>query len=159
MQASTARKQALSWSIQENDDGIIVVFKGKLDERSDLTPLESLSGNVTFDLAGIWMITSVGVNIWIRFMDKLDPLVQSLTFVKCSLVVVFQLSLMRSFRGRAVVESFYAPYYNTATQDEEERLLTTADLADLATPPTFSVEGGDLTFDDIPERFFAFLRG
>jgi hypothetical protein len=62
--------------------------------------------------------------------------------------------------GRGTVTSFFAPYHCPSCDHQEERLLQSAAiLAAGLEPPVFSCPtcSSQMTFDDIPERYFAFL--
>jgi anti-anti-sigma regulatory factor len=150
------RNRQLTWKIEKRGDTTLIVFSGEVDETSDFTSLESLSGKVVFDLAGIRRMNSEGVRLWINFLKALGG-VSDLSFVRCSLPVVTQINMVRGFRGKAEIRSFYAPYICEATGLEEERLLTREEVPDPLHPPTFPCEGGVQELDDIPERYFAFL--
>jgi len=147
--------KALSWEIKNSEQGQLVVFTGVVDEDCDFHKLANLSGKVTFDLAGIWRISSGGVSRWIDFINSMG--VSSLSFVHCSIPVVMQINMIQGFKGPAEVQSFYAPYSCINTGVEEEWLLTRDEVNDPFNPPSFPCEGGKLELDEIPERYFSFL--
>lgn len=147
---------SITWEIKKRGDETLVLLSGELNEHGDLTPLARLSGEVTFDLAGITRVNSEGARLWINLMRGM-PAVTRLAFVRCSIPMVLQMNMIHGFCGQAEVRSFYAPYLCDDTGQEEEKLLVTADLADPFDPPTFPCEGGVLELDDIPDRYFAFL--
>ena len=63
--------------------------------------------------------------------------------------------------GRGTVTSFFAPYHCQGCDHQEERLLQSAAiLAAGLTAPVFTCPkcAGQLGFDDLPERYFAFLQ-
>lgn len=150
--------EPLSWTIDKDEDLTTVIFTGVLDERCDLDPLHGLAGRVTFDLAGVMRINSVGVTQWVKFVEGLED-VTELLFVRCSVPMVTQLNMIRSFGGTCTVDSFYAPYVCTTTGEEQDVLLTTGDLPDPLNPPTYpSDAGGELVLGDLPGRYFSFLK-
>lgn len=152
------KSEPLSWNIEQDDDLATVVFSGVLDERCDLDPLHNLTGRVIFDLAAVSRINSVGVTQWVKFIEGLED-VTELTFIHCSVPMVTQLNMIRSFGGNCAVESFYAPYVCTATGEEQDVLLTTRDLVDPLNPPIYpSDAGGELVLGDLPLRYFSFLK-
>ena len=58
-------RSSLTWEIKHRENETLVVFTGDIDETAELTPLGSLKGNVTFDLAGIGGVNSEGARRWI----------------------------------------------------------------------------------------------
>ena len=69
--------------------------------------------------------------------------------------------MVRDVIGRGTVTSFFAPFHCIACDHQEERLLQTAALlAASLEPPIFKCPrcSGSLEFDDLPERYFAFLE-
>jgi ABC-type transporter Mla MlaB component len=52
--------RGLIWEKKQRRDHVMVVLSGELNEAVDLSPLQALEGNVTFDLAGIRRINSGG---------------------------------------------------------------------------------------------------
>ncbi len=146
----------LSYRVVNLPDHTRVTFSGVLDERGDLSELARLHGAVVFDLAEVRRVTSCGVTRWLRLLESLSG-VDTLAFERCSLAIVAQLNMVRGFRGKAEVRSFFAPYISSATGDEVERLLTPAEVPERGAP-RFSAGGGTLELNDLPERYFAFLR-
>lgn len=148
--------QSLTWKVEKHDDRTVVIFEGVLDEDSALQELCSLTGRATFDLAGIKRCNSTGIRLWVELMRGLDK-ITDLEFVRCSEPIVNQLSMIMGFQGKAKIRSVFAPYFCPKTGDIEQRLLVIDELQDPMNPPTFTTEGGVLEFDEIPERYFAFL--
>jgi hypothetical protein len=153
---------ALSWHIQTKPGATLVEFFGEVDENVDFAELRRrLSGPVVFDLGRVRRINSCGVREWVNFVRDLAGKAD-LTFVACSPAIVTQLNMIYNFRGHAKVASFLAPYVCASCENEEEKLL------DVATnfpgrsrePPTYVCArcGGQMEFDDLPERYFAFLN-
>jgi len=150
------QRKPFVWTIEEGEGGILVVFSGDLDERCNLAEFPALRGVVTFDLAGVTRVTSGGVTRWIRLLRGLEG-VTELVFVRCSVPVVTQLNMVRGFQGQGVVRSFYAPYACDATGEEQDVLLTPDQIQDVSTAPPVSSDEGELTLNDLPRRYFAFL--
>jgi hypothetical protein len=153
---TSSRSRSLSWEFKKRGDETLVIFNGQVDEVTDFTPLEKISGKVTFDLAGVRRFNSEGVRRWINFIRELDA-VTKLSFVRCSLAVVTQLNLIRGFQGKAKIRSFYAPYVCVASGETEDRLLNIEDISDPLNPPVFQGDHGEMELDDIAERYFAFI--
>jgi predicted RNase H-like HicB family nuclease len=150
------RKAGLTWEVKQRGDRTLVLFSGEVDEYADFKGLVTLSGNVVFDMAAVTRFNSEGVRAWIGFINSL-PAVTELAFVRCSVATVNQMNLFDGLKGKAEVRSFYAPYYCTATGEEELRLLTREELPDPMNPPRFPYKGGELVMDEAPERYLAFL--
>jgi hypothetical protein len=73
-----------------------------------------------------------------------------------------QVSMIPAVIGSGQVASARAPYACGRCGREEERLLHVASICaeGALRPPTFPCPcGGGLELDDLPERYFAFLRG
>jgi hypothetical protein len=159
-----------TWRIESRGAETVVAFEGVLDERSDLGELHSLAGdsgprvedaaarpNLVFDLEAVRRVTSGGVTRWIRFLSALDP-AAPLAFERCSVAVVTQLNMVRGFRGRATIRSFFAPYVCEETGDEQEILLTPEQVPGASVAPVLDSPAGALVLNDLPKRYFAFLK-
>ena len=159
-QESTAA--ALSWRIREQPGFTTVEFLGAIDEKAEFAQLRSgLEGHVVFHLAGVRRINSFGVREWVNFVRDL-PGVTELTLTHCSPAIVAQLNMIYSFRGKARVRSFYAPYACSRCEREEEKLFHSENdfpKGDFTRMPTVDCAcGGRLEFDDVVERYLGFLR-
>ncbi|HET6611431.1 MAG TPA: PilZ domain-containing protein [Kofleriaceae bacterium] len=153
--------QLLQWEIVEETERKRVVIKGDITEAtsfSDLLP--ELVGRVDFDLSQVSYMNSLGVRAWCEFLR--DAPIQGYELNACSVAFVLQAAMVKSVVGRGTITSFFAPYHCDDCDFEEERLLQSAAI--LATedrePPAFACPecGGALAFDDIPDRYLAFLR-
>lgn len=126
-------KVALRWTIVPGPERTDVALAGAIDEWADLDALfEELPRGVPvrIDLAQINRISSVGVRIWIVFVDKLRLHDMGVTLEGCSVVIVRQMNMILQFRGHGVVRSAYAPYYCTRCNKEQLRLIDlTTDVA------------------------------
>ncbi|MCD6498193.1 MAG: hypothetical protein J7M25_07860 [Deltaproteobacteria bacterium] len=155
--------QALTWKVEAGPDGLIrVSLRGEVDENANLVKLASdMKGRVTLDLADVRRINSAGVREWVNFVRNL-PNVEEMEFVRCSPTIVNQLNMIYNFRGEAVVKTFFAPYLCEHC-DVEVDVLLDVDVhfhdRDPKHVPEFRCQhcGNLLEFDDIPERYFAFV--
>jgi hypothetical protein len=158
--------EVLSWQVEAGGgERLRVQLRGEINENADFTELgRQLRGDVTLLLDGVTRINSCGVREWVNFVRELK--VDSLVFSRCSPTVVAQLNAIYNFRGQAQVESFLAPYVcETCHVDEYKLLDTSAHFPRDASPdeprhvPAFRCGrcGGVMTFDDLPERYLAFL--
>jgi hypothetical protein len=112
-----------------------------------------------FDTAQVTYMNSLGVRAWCEFLRQAR--IQGYEFHACSVPFILQASMVRDVIGRGTVTSFFAPFHCIGCDHQEERLIQTAAiLAANLEPPTFKCPrcGGALEFDDLPERYFAFLQ-
>jgi CheY-like chemotaxis protein len=147
------------WEIVHETQRIRVVLKGDFTEATRFDDLEpSMVGRVDFDMAQVRYMNSLGVRAWCEFLRQAR--IQGYEFHACSVPFVLQASMVRDVIGRGTVTSFFAPFHCIGCDHQEERLIQTAAiLASNLEPPTFKCPscGGALEFDDLPERYFAFL--
>jgi anti-anti-sigma regulatory factor len=152
---------ALTWQIKRDGDSTTVEFVGEIDENADFAQLrDQLAGKVVFHLGEVRRINSCGVREWVNFVRDL-PRVESLVFSHCSPAIVTQLNMIYNFRGRARVQSFFAPYVCENCNNEEEKLLETyKGLRNGQRLPEFSCSRCQhpMEFDDLPERYLSFLH-
>ncbi|MBK7077043.1 MAG: PilZ domain-containing protein [Myxococcales bacterium] len=148
------------WEIVHETQRTRVVLKGDFTEATrfdDLAP--EMVGRVDFDMAQVTYMNSLGVRAWCEFL-RAAP-IQGYEFHACSVPFVLQASMVADVVGRGTVTSFFAPYHCESCDHQEERLLQSAALlASGLEAPAFSCSKceGQLTFDDLPERYFAFLQ-
>jgi DNA-binding response OmpR family regulator len=149
------------WEIIDDTAQTRVVLKGDFTEATsfdDLLPL--MVGRVDFDLSQVRYMNSLGVREWCNFLRRAP--IQGYEFHACSISFVLQASMVEDVLGRGTVASFFAPYHCDSCEHSEERLLQSAAiLACDCVPPVFSCtncEAGEMHLDDLPERYFAFLR-
>jgi len=153
--------EVLSWQVEAvGGERLRVQLRGEVNENADFTELgRQLRGDVTLLLDGITRINSCGVREWVNFMRDLR--VDSLVFARCAPVVVLQLNAIYNFRGPARVESFLAPYVCETCHVDEYKLLEVAEHFPEKTlnVPAFRCSRckGVMTFDELPERYLAFL--
>jgi hypothetical protein len=167
--------EVLSWQVEAvGGERLRVQLRGEINENADFTELgRQLHGDVTLLLDGITRINSCGVREWVNFMRDLR--VDSLLFARCAPVVVLQLNAIYNFRGSARVESFLAPYICETCHVDEYKLLDvlehfpgpepSAGPDSVRSPeksltvPAFRCSRckGVMTFDELPERYLAFL--
>jgi hypothetical protein len=148
----------LTYTIRPTEDGEVVTFEGEVDESADFSELANLSGKVTFNLEGIERFNSAGIRTWALFVNGLEGL-DELILVQCSVPVIAQLNLVRGLKCPVRIESFYVPYVCVETGEEEQYLHFTEEIRDLQNPPMpWCPPGKTLELDDLPERYFSFLK-
>lgn len=148
------------WEIVDDTARTRVVLKGDFTEATRFDELmPAMLGRVDFDLAQVTYMNSLGVRAWCEFLRSAP--IQGYEFHACSIPFVLQASMVEDVLGRGTVTSFFAPYHCAACDHQEDRLLQSAAvLASSLEPPVFTCPkcNGELTFDDLPERYFAFLQ-
>jgi CheY-like chemotaxis protein len=147
------------WQLTKDGERIRVVLRGDFTEATRFDELlPAMVGRVLFDTAQVTYMNSLGVRAWCEFLRRAP--IQGYEFHACSVPFVLQASMVRDVIGRGTVTSFFAPFHCIGCDHQEERLLQSAAiLASSLQPPVFKCPkcGGPLEFDDLPERYFAFL--
>jgi len=138
-------------------------FSGAFDDKVRAKEIPNAPhAHVCLDLSQIKSISSTGIREWIQLIDSFRNC-QSLTFEKCSIVMVDQFNMIPESIGQASIESFYAPYFNPQTKQERICLIKYDLFAPQVTKnsaPIFSdpESGLPLEFDALEESYFAFLN-
>ena len=142
------------------DAGRRAVFAGNLTELAVLMPLlpQLAAGEVTFDLAGITRINSIGVRTWVDFI-RAATAHHIVRLERCSVPFVLQMNMVGGFLGTAQVVSYYVPYVCDACGAMADELV----LADDPRPdPQRSRPcadcGGNVEADYLPSEYFVFLE-
>ncbi len=148
------------WQVTKDGERIRVVLRGDFTEATRFDELiPAMVGRVVFDTAQVTYMNSLGVRAWCEFLRRAR--IQGYEFHACSVPFILQASMVRDVIGRGTVTSFFAPFHCIGCDHQEERLLQSAAiLAAGLQPPVFKCPscGGALEFDDLPERYFAFLE-
>lgn len=148
------------WQVVKDGERIRVVLRGDFTEATRFDELlPAMVGRVVFDTAQVTYMNSLGVRAWCEFLRQAR--IQGYEFHACSVPFILQASMVRDVIGRGTVTSFFAPFHCIQCDHQEERLVQTAAiLASNLAPPSFKCPscGGALEFDDLPERYFAFLH-
>jgi anti-anti-sigma regulatory factor len=148
------------WQVVKDGERTRVVLRGDFTEATRFDELlPAMVGRIVFDMAQVTYMNSLGVRAWCEFLRQAR--IQGYEFHACSIPFVLQASMVSDVVGRGTVTSFFAPFHCIGCDHQEERLLQSAAiLASNLEPPVFKCPncGGALEFDDLPERFFAFLE-
>jgi len=148
------------WQVVKDGERTRVVLRGDFTEATRFDELiPAMVGRVVFDTAQVTYMNSLGVRAWCEFLRQAR--IQGYEFHACSVPFILQASMVRDVIGRGTVTSFFAPFHCIGCDHQEERLLQSAAiLASGLEPPVFKCPscGGALEFDDLPERYFAFLE-
>jgi hypothetical protein len=148
------------WQVVKDGERTRVVLRGDFTEATRFDELlPAMVGRVVFDMAQVTYMNSLGVRAWCEFLRQAR--IQGYEFHACSVPFILQASMVRDVIGRGTVTSFFAPFHCIGCDHQEERLVQTAAiLASGLEPPVFKCPScaGALEFDDLPERYFAFLQ-
>ena len=158
--AKTMLAKLTQWQVVKDGERTRVVLRGDFTEATRFDELlPAMVGRIVFDMAQVTYMNSLGVRAWCEFLRQAR--IQGYEFHACSVPFVLQASMVRDVIGRGTVTSFFAPFHCIGCDHQEERLLQSAAiLASNLQPPVFKCPncGGALEFDDLPERYFAFLQ-
>jgi CheY-like chemotaxis protein len=153
------------WDLTATDVGVQVALRGDLVESVDFdalrAALEARPGGdlIELDLSRISRVNSVGACRWAELVHALRG--RRLSFLRCSLDFTSHAAMTVGMIGSGRVESVFAPYACERCGASELRLLQVAALldGDRVRPPVLRCGacGGELLFDDLPERYFSFL--
>jgi CheY-like chemotaxis protein len=158
--ARTQLAKLTQWQVVKDGERTRVVLRGDFTEATRFDELmPAMVGRVVFDMAQVTYMNSLGVRAWCEFLRHAR--IQGYEFHACSVPFILQASMVKDVIGRGTVTSFFAPFHCISCDHQEERLLQSAAiLAANLEPPVFKCPscGGALEFDDLPERYFAFLQ-
>ncbi len=146
---------------KENTEGdLVILFTGQINEDSDFSSLETLEGQkLILDLDGITHINSCGIRDLIEF-QKSNFKFDAVIYKNCPQVIVEQMNIVSGFiHPNGVVESFYAPYFNQAKDNELKILIFPSEVVGGKAPVKKDDDGNELEFDDIEAQYFNFLKG
>lgn len=135
---------------------------------TEMTRFDALAARIVgatdleLDLASVRYLSSAGVREWCQFLSAL-PAGTTYRFRHCSIAFATQAAMVPMVLGEGEVTSLEAPYFCEACDREDLRLLEPGVVArdgDRLVPPRLHCAscGAELVFDDVPERYFAFLR-
>ncbi|HUS67997.1 MAG TPA: PilZ domain-containing protein [Kofleriaceae bacterium] len=144
--------------------GVLVTAQGDFTEAVNFAALaERLAPEqqIVFDMARVRYVSSAGVKAWCDLVAMLGG--KKYVFRHISLAFASQASMVPMVLGEGTVLSAEAPYHCPTCQRDELRLLETKSLfieEGNVTPPVLRCIGcgGELEFDDVPNRYFAYLR-
>lgn len=147
-------------------EGLAVTLHGDFTELTRFDTLAARLGGesfVEFDTASIRYMSSAGVRAWCQFIEAL-PATLHYRFRHCSVAFASQAAMVPMVLGRGEVVSLEAPYVCESCDEEDLRLLEISAIArdgDRPIPPRLTCLqcNGEISFDDVPERYFAFLAG
>jgi CheY-like chemotaxis protein len=143
---------------------VTVSLYGDFTEMTDFSTLSQRLqrvDDIDFLMHEVRYISSAGVRAWCDFLAKLKG--KSYSFRHCSMAFVSQAAMVPMSVGDGVVVSLEAPYRCETCDRDDLRLLERGALLvedSHVVPPVLNCStcGSTLEFDDVPDRYFAFLR-
>jgi hypothetical protein len=156
--------RSFRYRIDHSGNRQAIHLAGVLTAEVDLTPLSQLRGELDFYLQNFRRISSDSIQTWIEFIRTLTG-ASKIRLHDCPIQFIQQANAISNLLDHTEVVSFFAPYLCPKCGLDEERLIDVqADLHDASgllhrRPPAVKCIrcAVDLTFDDIPERYFMFL--
>lgn len=153
----------LSIEIKQTADEVVYRFVGDVDEhfrQKDVPRIKK--ARIRFILEEINTFNSCGIREWIYLVRDISEL-GSLTFTKCSVVMVDQINMVPDSLGKGGVESFFAPYF-CGTHGEVNQLIVVGEHVEQLEnkqAPEFVCEhcSKPLEFDALEESYFLFAEG
>jgi hypothetical protein len=157
-------EQLCLYDLVRTATGVTVSLYGDFTEVTDFTALAARLAPETeldFNMTAVRYVSSAGVRAWCQFLATLAG--KTYTFRHCSLAFAAQAAMVPMSVGAGTVLSVEAPYRCETCDRDELRLLEVRALArdgDHIVPPVLhcAICAGELEFDDVPDRYFAFLR-
>jgi anti-anti-sigma regulatory factor len=157
-------KEKLHAKLRASENYSFLRLRGIIDEDNSLGNLvPRLTGELlVVDLAEVERINSCGVRDWVNWVDAVAEKERKVVLIRCSPAIVTQINMVTNFADRAVVHSFFAPYYCEDCDRELQKLIETETLLGQSPvrAPSFRCSdcGGALEFDDLEESYFAFTN-
>lgn len=116
--------------------------------------------SIEFNMREVRLITSIGTRAWCDFLEGLRG--KTYSFRHASIAFASQVSQVAMAAGTGDILSFEAPYRCDKCDREDVRLFDTSAVLrehDEVVPPRLHCGTckTELTFDDVPWRYFAFL--
>jgi len=105
-------------------------------------------------------INSCGVRDWVNWMSAVEGVGKKVVLYECSPSVVSQINLVANFAGKALVESFLAPYFCSSCDAERFRLIQTRRLTgERPRAPRALCDECDslMTLDEVEDSYFSFV--
>lgn len=150
---------SLNVIVTEDGSNTKVVLEGQINEDSDFSALESLKGDtLILNFKNVTHINSCGIRDWVEVQKKSFQF-NKVIYQECPQVIIEQMNIVSGFiHKNGEIESFYAPYYNEAKDEEVKILLTPAEVVGSKAPLKKDQDGNELEFDDIEVQYFSFLK-
>ena len=139
-------------------DVAYISLDGIIDEDAQFEKIKNLKmKKYSFDFEKIKMINSCGIREWIKYVEDLKN--AEIVYLNCPQIIIEQVNMVHGFIQKGVVvESFYAPYFCEACDDEKKVLLKSNEVNGAKAPAKSCAKcQGELDFDAIEKQYFGFL--
>jgi anti-anti-sigma regulatory factor len=147
-----------------NGNQTIIKLEGQIDEDANYSTV-TFGGfiSVTFDMEGITLINSSGIQRWVNFIRGIPETIK-LYLTSVPPRIINQINLFPGFLDNRQVGiiSFFAPYYCEACDKTHNIKMDTAvsfpDREAITPPPANCPQcQKQMDFDGIPKKYFTFL--
>lgn len=147
----------------------LLKFEGYFNELADLPKINPTSLlRLEINFAGVTYINSAGIGIWVRWIDDIEKRAADgfeILLTECPRAVVSQLANVMGFLSkRAVVGSFFVPYFSEETDEARDVLFRLGHEYMIGRPSKLSApqikdsKGNMMSPDVDPTKYFAFLH-
>ena len=135
---------------------------GLMDEDMDLSKIGAINeDNLKIDFNEVTGINSCGIRDWITFLGSL-PTEMTVTYINCPQAIIEQMNMVKGFLpDGALIESFYAPFFCEACDNEQKVKMSPSDIVDGKAPTNLkcsSCGAEGLEFDALPNQYFHFIK-
>jgi anti-anti-sigma regulatory factor len=158
----TVSTSPLKVALTESASFTLVELSGVLDQGNTLARVlpATQRRRVLVELSGLVRISSYGVRDWTRWLTGLEERGNELFLLRVSPPMVSQANLVQGILGRAAkVLSFLTPFYCPQCSSDQVVRLEPEQVEPAAEPPPANCPqcGAPMEFDDLPDRYFAFV--
>lgn len=153
-------------TVESTDQCTVLNFSGQLNESS--TSLQDIAVDPTHELhlrvKNVTAINSVGIRQFQIWISKIQC--QKIRVFQCPKNFVFQLNMVKDFLPpRAIIESFYVPYFSEIS-GEERSILVNREIEYIKTekgivlnlPIIMDKNSNPMELDIVKEKYFRFLE-
>lgn len=149
---------SLHYELERRDGITWISLVGDITEASDLSPLIGLRGPVIINLSKVSRINSLGVRLWLDFVQDCEKAGNDLIFEACSPVMVSQMSVISNFMGaRSRVKSVLVPYLCPSCKHEQLEVLAVANGARVRGEIPCGKCGAAMELDELPDTYRTLL--
>lgn len=145
----------------DRDDGVTYAkIAGVIDEDHELavlTPKLKTALRIVVDLSDVEQVNDAGARALHEWFEDLSASGVNIGIDRASPAVVARLNENPAFAGRAIVRTFFAPYYCEKCETEQDHLLRPDDVADGKTPSQTCTECAATAEFDGSAEYFRFL--